>query len=247
MILQVQPPRSGARAGLARKSDPGRSPAAVTREGRSVKRGRHAQCLEGRDRPCAAGRRGPARHSSCCRASGPGRARPTAVRTGAASRRWRSGGRGAARAFYTSWPSPTSSPSSSVLPDNWVDLTAAPPGWLRTAQASSKTAFGVEIGSCRAISDAGRRPREGWRGLVYDPGDALATLEATADALMEVDLVITVDTMLAPAAGTQRPGRRLRRGAPRTGGASGASGRAGRYALPAARRSVVRVPSALAR
>ena len=43
--------------------------------------------------------------------------------------------------------------------------------------------------------------REGWRGLVHDPGDALATLEATADALMEVDLVITVDTMLAHLAG----------------------------------------------
>ena len=42
---------------------------------------------------------------------------------------------------------------------------------------------------------------EGWRGLVHDPGDALATLEATADALMEVDLVITVDTMLAHLAG----------------------------------------------
>ncbi len=41
----------------------------------------------------------------------------------------------------------------------------------------------------------------GWRGLVHDPGDALTTLEATADALMEVDLVITVDTMLAHLAG----------------------------------------------
>ena len=46
-----------------------------------------------------------------------------------------------------------------------------------------------------------RELREGWRGLVNDPGDALATLEATADALMEVDLVITVDTMLAHLAG----------------------------------------------
>ena len=43
--------------------------------------------------------------------------------------------------------------------------------------------------------------RAGWRGLVHDPGDALTTLEATADALMEVDLVITVDTMLAHLAG----------------------------------------------
>ena len=43
--------------------------------------------------------------------------------------------------------------------------------------------------------------RTGWRGLVHDPGDALTTLEATADALMEVDLAITVDTMLAHLAG----------------------------------------------
>ena len=46
-----------------------------------------------------------------------------------------------------------------------------------------------------------RELRTGWRGLVDDPGDALTTLEATADALMEVDLVITVDTMLAHLAG----------------------------------------------
>ena len=46
-----------------------------------------------------------------------------------------------------------------------------------------------------------RELSQGWRGLVLDPGDALATLEATADALMEVDLVITVDTMLAHLAG----------------------------------------------
>ncbi len=43
--------------------------------------------------------------------------------------------------------------------------------------------------------------RSGWRGLVHDPGAALADMEATADALMEVDLVITVDTMLAHLAG----------------------------------------------
>ena len=43
--------------------------------------------------------------------------------------------------------------------------------------------------------------RSGWRGLVHDPGAALADLEATADALLEVDLVITVDTMLAHLAG----------------------------------------------
>ena len=50
---------------------------------------------------------------------------------------------------------------------------------------------------------AGRQARElrAWRGLIHDPGDALTDLEATADALMEVDLVITVDTMLAHLAG----------------------------------------------
>ena len=46
-----------------------------------------------------------------------------------------------------------------------------------------------------------RELRAGWQGLVHDPGDALADLEATADALLEVDLVITVDTMLAHLAG----------------------------------------------
>ena len=51
---------------------------------------------------------------------------------------------------------------------------------------------------------AGPRARElraDWRGLVHDAGRALTGLEATADALMEVDLVITVDTMLAHLAG----------------------------------------------
>ena len=51
----------------------------------------------------------------------------------------------------------------------------------------------------------GPRARElragGWRGLVHDPDEALADLEATADALVEVDLVITVDTMPAHLAG----------------------------------------------
>ena len=46
-----------------------------------------------------------------------------------------------------------------------------------------------------------RELSQGWRGLVLDPGDALDGLEATADALMEVDVVITVDTMLAHLAG----------------------------------------------
>ena len=51
------------------------------------------------------------------------------------------------------------------------------------------------------VGPPARELREGWRGLVHDPGEALATLKATADALMEVDLVITVDTMLAHLAG----------------------------------------------
>ena len=46
-----------------------------------------------------------------------------------------------------------------------------------------------------------RELRADWSGLAHDPGDALADLEATADALLEVDLVITVDTMLAHLAG----------------------------------------------
>ena len=51
------------------------------------------------------------------------------------------------------------------------------------------------------VGPRARELRAGWRELVHDPGDALADLEATADALMEVDLVITVDTMLAHLAG----------------------------------------------
>ena len=51
------------------------------------------------------------------------------------------------------------------------------------------------------IGPPARELSGGWRGLVHDPGDALDGLEATADALLEVDLVITVDTMLAHLAG----------------------------------------------
>ena len=51
------------------------------------------------------------------------------------------------------------------------------------------------------VGPRARELRAGWRGLVHDPGDVPADLEATADALMEVDLVITVDTMLAHLAG----------------------------------------------
>ena len=59
---------------------------------------------------------------------------------------------------------------------------------------------GAEFVSFQAGPPAGEL-RAGWRGLVHDPGDALTDLEATADALLEVDLVITVDTMLAHLAG----------------------------------------------
>ena len=51
------------------------------------------------------------------------------------------------------------------------------------------------------VGQPARELSEGWRGLVHDPGNALTTLGATADALMEVDLVVTVDTMLAHLAG----------------------------------------------
>ncbi len=51
------------------------------------------------------------------------------------------------------------------------------------------------------VGPRARELRSGWQGLVHDPGNALADLEATADALLEVDLVITVDTMLAHLAG----------------------------------------------
>ena len=47
---------------------------------------------------------------------------------------------------------------------------------------------------------------EGWRELVSEAGDEAIPFEATADALAEVDLVITVDTALAHLAGaTGRP------------------------------------------
>ncbi len=63
----------------------------------------------------------------------------------------------------------------------------------------------LELSRAEFVSfQVGPRAREldgGWRGLIHDPGNALVDLEATADALMEVDLVITVDTMLAHLAG----------------------------------------------
>ena len=43
--------------------------------------------------------------------------------------------------------------------------------------------------------------RSGWRGLIRDAGEAVMPFEATADALAEVDLVISVDTAMAHLAG----------------------------------------------
>ena len=43
--------------------------------------------------------------------------------------------------------------------------------------------------------------RSGWRGLIREAGEAVTPFDATADALAEVNLVITVDTALAHLAG----------------------------------------------
>ncbi len=63
----------------------------------------------------------------------------------------------------------------------------------------------IELPGTEFISfQVGRRARElraGWRGLVGVAGQELTAFEATADALLEVDLVITVDTALAHLAG----------------------------------------------
>ena len=49
--------------------------------------------------------------------------------------------------------------------------------------------------------------KSGWRGLIRDAGERLAPFETTADALAEVDLLITVDTAIAHLAGAL--GRRV--------------------------------------
>ena len=51
------------------------------------------------------------------------------------------------------------------------------------------------------VGPRARELRAGWRGLVGAAGKELTAFEATADALMEVDLVVTVDTALAHLAG----------------------------------------------
>ena len=60
---------------------------------------------------------------------------------------------------------------------------------------------GTEFVSFQVGPRADALRTSGWRGLIDDPGDRLVPLEATADALLEVDLVITVDTLLAHVAG----------------------------------------------
>ncbi len=64
----------------------------------------------------------------------------------------------------------------------------------------------VELPGAEFISfQVGPRAQElresGWRGLIREAGDDLIPFEATADALAEVDLVITVDTVMAHLAG----------------------------------------------
>ena len=64
----------------------------------------------------------------------------------------------------------------------------------------------VELPGAEFVSfQVGPRAQElresGWRGLIRDVGDELIPFEATADALVEVDLVITVDTVMAHLAG----------------------------------------------
>ena len=64
----------------------------------------------------------------------------------------------------------------------------------------------VELPGAEFISfQVGPRAQElrasGWRGLIREAGDGLLPFEATADALAEVDLVITVDTVTAHLAG----------------------------------------------
>ena len=64
----------------------------------------------------------------------------------------------------------------------------------------------VELPGTEFVSlQVGRRADElrtsGWEALILDVSDKVGSVEATADALPEIDLVITVDTMLAHLAG----------------------------------------------
>ena len=60
---------------------------------------------------------------------------------------------------------------------------------------------GVEFVSFQVGPRAGELRSSGWRGLIREAGDRLAPFETTADALADVDLVITVDTAMAHLAG----------------------------------------------
>ena len=86
----------------------------------------------------------------------------------------------------------------------WGGNPAQPQDRLRSCRLAEFAPLFEVTGAEFVSFQVGPRVRElraGWSALVHDPGDALADLEATADALLEVDLVITVDTMLAHLAG----------------------------------------------
>ena len=60
---------------------------------------------------------------------------------------------------------------------------------------------GTEFFSFQVGPRAQELRASGWRGLIHEAGEELIPFEATADALAEVDLVITVDTVMAHLAG----------------------------------------------
>ena len=66
---------------------------------------------------------------------------------------------------------------------------------------------GTEFVSFQVGPHASELEKSGWRGLIRDAGKTLVPFETTADALAEVDLVITVDTAMAHLAGAL--GRRV--------------------------------------
>ena len=60
---------------------------------------------------------------------------------------------------------------------------------------------GTEFVSFQVGPRAEELRRSGWRGLIHEAGAEVTPFEAAADALLEVDLVITVDTAMAHLAG----------------------------------------------
>ena len=60
---------------------------------------------------------------------------------------------------------------------------------------------GAEFVSFQVGPRAEELRSSGWWGLIHEAGDELTPFEAAADALLEVDLVITVDTAMAHLAG----------------------------------------------